>query len=165
MEATARQEYTSTLPPGHNGYFYPSANLGFVFSDAFQLPSFISLGKIRLSQARIAVGAAPKASNVVYTQTNLATTNGAVAHLAASNNYGNASIKPERKIETELGLETGFFQNKLGLDVTVYKNTVKDEIIDQSLAPSLGASSVLANLGETSSKGIEIGLTATPYHS
>ena len=165
LEATGRQEYTSTLPPGHNGYFYPSANLGFVFSDAFQLPSFISLGKIRLSQARIAVGAAPKASNVVYTQTNLATTNGAVAHLAASNNYGNASIKPERKIETELGLETGFFQNKLGLDVTVYKNTVKDEIIDQSLAPSLGASSVLANLGETSSKGIEIGLTATPYHS
>jgi len=165
LEATARQEYTSTLPPGNNGYFYPSANLGFVFSDAFQLPSFISLGKIRLSQARIANGAQPYAANIVYSQQTLATTAGTVSQLAASNSYGNGNIAPERKIETEVGLETGFFQNKLGLDVTLYKNTIKDQIIDQSLAPSNGASSVLANLGELSSKGIEIGLSATPYHS
>ncbi|SHH77632.1 iron complex outermembrane recepter protein [Chryseolinea serpens] len=165
LEATARQEYTSTLPPGHNGYFYPSANLGFVFSDAFQLPSFISLGKIRVSQARIANGSSPYAANVVYSQQTLATTQGTVTQLQAANNYGNSNIAPERKTETELGLEMAFFQNKLGLDATVYKNTIKDQIIDQSLAPSNGASSVLANLGELSSKGIEIGLSATPYNS
>lgn len=165
LEATARKEYTSTLPPSNNGYFYPSVNLGFVFSDAFQLPSFISLGKIRVSQARIANGTTPYAANIVYAQQTLATTAGTVTQLAASNTYGNNSIVPERKTETEIGLEMSFFQNKLGLDATVYKNKVKDQIIDQSLAPSTGASSVLANLGELSSKGIEIGLSATPYHS
>ncbi len=46
LEATARQEYTSTLPPGKNDYFYPSVNAGFIFSDAFELPKFISFGKL-----------------------------------------------------------------------------------------------------------------------
>lgn len=165
LEGTARQEYTSTLPPGNNGYFYPSVNAGFVFTDAFELPAFLSYGKLRASQARIANGTQPYAANVVYTQQTLSTTNGAVTELSASNNYGNNDIKPERKIETEIGLEAAFLDNKIGFDVTYYTNTVKDQIIDLSLAPSMGASSVLANLGELSSKGIEIGLNATPFNN
>jgi iron complex outermembrane recepter protein len=165
LEATARQEYTSTLPPGKNGYFYPSANAGFVFTDAFELPAFLSYGKIRASQARIANGTQPYAANVVYTQQTISTTNGAVTELSASNQYGNNDIKPERKIETEIGLEAAFVENKFGFDVTYYTNTVKDQIIDLSLAPSVGATSVLANLGELSSKGIEIGLNATPFNN
>jgi iron complex outermembrane recepter protein len=165
LEGTARQEYTSTLPPGRNGYFYPSVNTGFVFSDAFTLPSFISYGKLKASQARIANGTLPYAANVVYTQQTLSTTNGAVTHLSAANNYGNNAIKPERKDETEIGVEASFLQNKIGFDVTYYKNSIKDQILDISLAPSVGASSVLANLGELSSKGIEISLNATPFNN
>lgn len=163
LEGTARQEYTSTLPPGENGYFYPSVNAGFVFTDAFELPAFFSYGKLRASHARIANGTAPYAANVVYTQQTLSTTNGAVTHLTGASQYGNNDIKPERKIETELGIELAFLNNKLGLDLTYYDNVVKDQIIDLSLAPSMGASTVLANLGELSSKGIEIGLNATPF--
>jgi iron complex outermembrane receptor protein len=162
LEATARQEYTSTLPPHNNSYFYPSVNLGFVFTDAFELPEFFSYGKIRASQARIANGTLPYAANVVYTQKTLSTTNGAVTQLSSSNTYGNNDIKPERKIETEFGLETAFLNNKFGFDVTYYTNKVKDQIIDLSLAPSMGANTVLANLGELSSKGVEIGINATP---
>jgi iron complex outermembrane receptor protein len=165
LEATARQEYTSTLPPGNNGYFYPSVNAGFVFSDAFELPAFISYGKLRASQARIANGTQPYAANIVYSQQTLSTTNGSVTQLSASNSYGNSGIKPEIKTETEIGLEASFLENKVGFDVTFYKNTIKDQIIDQSLAPSVGSSSVLANLGELSSKGIEIGITATPFNN
>lgn len=165
LEATARQEYISTLPPGKNDYFYPSVNAGFVFSDAFELPKFISFGKLRASQARIANGARPYESNIVYSQKTLQTTNGAVTQLSASNAYGNQNIKPEMKTETEIGLEASFLDNKLGFDFAVYQNDVKNQIINQKLAPSVGASSVLANLGLLSSKGIEIGINATPYNN
>jgi len=165
LEATARQEYTSTLPPDNNSYFYPSVNAGFIFSDAFQLPKVISYGKLRVSQARIANGTQPYAANIVYTQKTLQTTNGPVTQLSASTAYGNSSILPEMKTETEIGLETSFLENRLGLDLTLYSNKINDQIIDQSLAPSVGASSVLANLGELKSKGIEIGITATPYNN
>lgn len=165
LEATARQEYTSTLPPGKNDYFYPSVNAGFVFSDAFELPRAISFGKLRLSQARIANGAQPYASNIVYNQQTLQTTGGPVTQLSAANNYGNMNIKPEMKTETELGLEMAFLENKLSFDAAIYKNDIKDQIIAQSLAPSMGASTVLANLGLLSSKGFELGINATPYNN
>ncbi|HSC40510.1 MAG TPA: TonB-dependent receptor plug domain-containing protein, partial [Chitinophagaceae bacterium] len=42
VEGTARNEATSTLPPGHNSYFYPSVNSGFVFSDVVKMPDFVN---------------------------------------------------------------------------------------------------------------------------
>lgn len=165
LEATARQEYTSTLPPGNNSYFYPSVNAGFVFTDAFELPAFLSYGKIRASQARIATGTQPYAANVAYAQQTLSTPNGPATELSAAKAYGNNNIKPEMKIETEIGLEASFLENKFSFDVTYYTNKVKDQIIDLSLAPSMGAATALANLGELSTKGVEIGLNATPFNN
>jgi iron complex outermembrane recepter protein len=165
LEATGRQEYTSTLAPDNNSYFYPSLNAGFVFTDAFTLPAFLSYGKIRASTAGIANGThTPYLANVVYSQTTLQTsTNGPVTKLGASRFYGNLGLKPERKTENEIGLEARFLQNKFGFDVTYYDNVVRDQILDISLAQSTGASTVLSNLGKISSKGIEVGLNATPY--
>lgn len=164
LEATGRRESTSTLPPGKNTYFYPSVNAGFVFSDAIQLPTFFSFGKFRASYASIANGTSPYRANVVYSQTLLQTsTNGALAKLGASKNFGNLDLKPERKTEVELGLDLRMLDNKIGLDLTYYKNTIKDQIFDLQLPQSTGATSKLSNLGQLSSRGLEIGITATPY--
>lgn len=165
LEATGRQEYNSTLPIDNNAYFYPSVNTGFVFTDAFQLPAFLSYGKVRASYAGVSNPPQPYLSNITYKLTTLSTTQGSVSELTASRAYGNDQIKPERKYETEFGLETRFLQNKVGLDVTYYTNTVKDQIIALSQAPSTGAISKLENLGELNSQGIEIGINATPYSS
>ena len=163
LEATGRQEYHSTLPPGNNSYFYPSVNTGFVFTDAFNFPSFFSYGKVRASYASVSNPPIPYQATIAYNQTVLSTTNGSVPQLSAGSDYGNESIKPERKYELEFGLETRFFQNKLGLDVTYYTNTVEDQILRLSLPRSTGAISRLENVGELESKGVEIGITATPY--
>lgn len=164
LEGTGRKEWTSTLAPGNNDYFYPSINAGFVFTEAFQLPAFLTYGKIRASRASIANGTNPYAANVAYTQSTLQTaTNGSVTKLGAARDYGNLGLKPERKTETELGLETRFFQNRLGLDVTWYNNTISDQILNVALPQSTGATTGIANFGELSSKGLEIGINATPY--
>lgn len=164
LEATGRQESTSTLHPDYNDYFYPSINAGFVFTEAFQLPAFLTYGKIRASRASIAVGTSPYAANVAYSQSTLqTTTNGSVTKLGASRNYGNLALKPERKVENEIGLETRFFQNKLGLDLTWYNNTISDQILSVEVPQSSGATSVISNFGELASQGLEIGLNATPY--
>ncbi|MBL0741115.1 SusC/RagA family TonB-linked outer membrane protein [Chryseolinea lacunae] len=165
LEATGRQEYTSTLPPKNNAYFYPSVNAGFIFTDAFQLPQFFSFGKVRASYAQIANGTTPYRSNVSYAQTTLQTVNGPVTKLGASREYGNNELKPERKKEIELGLDLRVLQNKIGLDFTYYSNTISDQILDLSLPQSTGATSVIANLGELASKGVELGISATPFES
>lgn len=163
LQGTAREEWTSTLKPGKNQYFYPSANLGFVFSEIFQMPKFMDFGKIRVSEAGIAHGTDPYQANITYTLNSLQTpNNGSVSGLAADASYGNEGLKPERKIETEVGLETGFLKNRLRLDVTYYTNIVKDQILNVGTAYSSGAGSLLENIGQISSRGIEVAINGTP---
>ncbi|MFC0773229.1 SusC/RagA family TonB-linked outer membrane protein [Terrimonas alba] len=158
LEGTARQEYSSTLPPGNNSYFYPSVNTSFVFSDAFKMPSFINFGKLRASYG--IVGNAPPvyASGIAYTQTTLSTVNGPVASLSTQINAGNSDIRPENKYEAELGLEAKLFKSRLGIDLTYYNSRTIDQIIQLTVPASTGALSKLVNAGKLQSDGVELGL-------
>ncbi len=162
LEGTARQEYASTLPEKNNSYFYPSVNGSLVFSDVFNLPQFWNYGKFRASYG--VVGNAPPAyeSNVVYTQTSLQTVNGSVPQLTLDSSWGNNNLKAEMKHEFEIGFETQFINNRLGIDVSYYENTVKDQILDLATTVSTGASSQLVNVGEIGSNGLELSLNITP---
>ena len=158
MEATARQEYSSTLPPGRNSYFYPSVNTSFVFSDAFKMPAFINYGKLRASYG--VVGNAPPAyaSGITYTQTALPTANGPVTSLSTQVNAGNNEIRPENKYEMEFGFETKLFKSRLGIDITYYNSRTIDQIIQLTVPVSTGAVSKLVNAGELQSSGVELAL-------
>ena len=66
LELTGRQERSSTLKD--QSFFYPSANLSFLFTQAFHMPSWWNYGKLRLSYG--IVGNAPETytANIVYEQ-------------------------------------------------------------------------------------------------
>ncbi|HEY5371817.1 MAG TPA: hypothetical protein VIJ75_22770, partial [Hanamia sp.] len=55
FEVTGRNDWSSTLPPDKRSFFYPSANLGFVFTKlgSLQDGSLLSFGKLRLSAAQV----------------------------------------------------------------------------------------------------------------
>src|SRR5690606_40944411 len=50
LSLTGRNDWFSTLNPSNNSYFYPSASLSYVFTDHLELPSWINMGKLRLSR-------------------------------------------------------------------------------------------------------------------
>ncbi|WP_244898121.1 SusC/RagA family TonB-linked outer membrane protein [Niastella yeongjuensis] len=162
FEGTARKEYSSTLPPGNNSYFYPSLNTAFVFNEALNLPAWVSFAKVRTSIG--VVGNAPPAytSPVNYTQQNLATMQGTVAALNAQMNAGNNNIRPENKYELETGLETMLFRNRLGFDVTWYSSRTINQIVQLSVPSSAGAQTKLVNAGELRSNGLETRIQGTP---
>ncbi|CAD0003913.1 SusC/RagA family TonB-linked outer membrane protein [Flavobacterium chungangense] len=164
LEGTLRRDRTSTMNPNNNAFTYPSVNSSFVLSEAVKLPEVISYAKLRASWG--IVGNYPELykANVAFNQTTLGNqgTTTPVLITNSMNNYGNEGIKPEMKNEYELGFETKFFDRRLGLDVSYYNAKVYDQILDLTLAPTTGASSILANVGELSNQGVEISLTATP---
>lgn len=162
LEGTARQEYASSLPPQNNSYFYPSVNTSFVFTDAFHMPEFFSYGKLRASYG--VVGNAPPQyeAPIQYSQSSLQTINGSVPQLSISNNFGNNELKPEMKHEVEFGVEASFLDNRLGFDASYYSNWTKDVILRLDVAPSVGASNQLVNVGELRNKGFELALNGTP---
>ncbi|MEN7549379.1 SusC/RagA family TonB-linked outer membrane protein [Rapidithrix thailandica] len=163
IEGTVRQEYSSSLPAKNNSYFYPSVNAGFVFTEAFTMPTFMDYGKLRASYGIVGNSPQRYLANIAYSQSVLQTsTNGSVPSLSADTNYGNEDISPEQKFETEFGLELSMLNSRLGLDVTYYFSRVEDQLLQANLAPSTGATSRLYNVGELRSKGIEVAINSTP---
>ena len=167
LEGTIRQESASTLPAQNNTYYYPSVNGSFVFSDAFKdhMPSFLSYGKLRAAYGVVGNPAPIYTSNIVYNQSSLQTvTAGSVPQLTIPSDYGNSNLKPEMKHEGEVGLETRFLNDRIGIDVTYYNNRTKDIIMPLQIASSNGARSQIVNAGEIGNHGWEIALNASPLN-
>lgn len=75
---------------------------------------------------------------------------------------GNADIRPEKKYEYEIGLESKFLNNRLGIDVSYYNNRVKDQILSTPQPSTSGVKNVLMNVGEVANHGWDISISATP---
>ena len=150
LELTGRQERSSTLKD--QSFFYPSANLSFLFSNAFRMPAWWNHGKLRLSYG--VVGNAPEtyAANIIYEQ---GSDNGFTWNYVPSS-WGNANIRPEKKYEYEIGFESKFLNNRLGFDVSYYNNRVKDQILSTPQPSTSGVKYVLMNVGEVANEGWDI---------
>lgn len=167
IEGTIRRDRTSTMNPNNNAFTYPSVNSSFVLSDAVALPEFISYAKMRGSWGIVGNYPDRYRANVAFIQNTLGTQGTANPVLITNSQdvYGNEGIKPEMKNEYELGFETKFFDRRLGLDFSYYNAKIKDQILDMTLAPTTGASKILANVGELNNKGFEIALTGSPFRT
>lgn len=164
LEGTARQEYSSTLPKANNSYFYPSVNTSFIFTEAFHLPAVFTYGKVRASYGLVGNAPPPFESNVTYTQRPVSSTNGSVPILVAQSNYGNESLRSEKKKELEVGTEVKLLANRLGVDISYYDSRVTDLLMRLNVGVSNGAKTRISNVGELHSKGLEVALTATPIN-
>ncbi|MNP92696.1 TonB-dependent Receptor Plug Domain protein [compost metagenome] len=167
LEGTIRRDRTSTMNPNNNEFTYPSVNSSFVLSDAVQLPEAINYAKIRGSWGIVGNYPDRYLANVAFNQSTLGT-QGTTSPVLITNSmsaYGNEGIKPEMKDEFEFGFETKFFDRRLGLDFSYYNAKIKDQILNLTLAPTTGANSILANVGELSNQGFEIALTGSPIRT
>lgn len=167
LNLAARNDWTSTLEPGNNSLFYPSASLSFIPTDAFTNLKSNTLNylKLRLSYGTSA-GFPP-----VYTTRSIITQNlrgnidagGTIfGEQTVANRLGNVNLKAELQQEIEVGFEAKLFNEKLGVDFTVYDRSTRDLITEAPLDPSSGYTSTYINIGKLSNKGIEIGLNGTP---
>ncbi len=172
IEGTIRQEKSSTLKKGHNTFYYPSVSASFILSEILKenRPTWWDYGKLRASYG--VVGNDPEAYRAVvaYSQSNLQKGNPATNGNSFIQNYidttvGNESIRPERKREFELGLEGKFFKNRLGFELSYYNNTIYDQILATTAARSMGAGSMLMNVGELKNQGVEFAIYGTPVQT
>ena len=168
LNVSARNDWASTHESGNNSLFYPGASISFLPLDAFDLDrnGVVNYIKLRAGYGTSARFADPYNTRDVL---NIATKNwlnagqdGAVINTnSISNRIGNPDLKPELQKEIELGFEGKFFNNRLSLDVSVYRRNAEDQIISRNLDPSSGATTTLQNLGELETEGIEALISGT----
>ncbi len=159
LNATGRNDWSSTLPEGAWSYFYPSVGLGFVFTEAFDLESdILTFGKLRGSWAEIGKATGPYNTRGTYASAP-ATFRG-VTQFFISRQLPPVGLKNETTTSYEVGLEMAFLMNRLNFDVTYFNNLSRDQILGVNISPASGYSSMLINAGEIQTQGVELLLNA-----
>jgi TonB-linked SusC/RagA family outer membrane protein len=162
LDVTGRFDHSSTLPSESSTYFYPSVSTSFIFSNLIGDGKKFSFGKLRLNYAEVG-SSAP--ANSLTDVLNKPTPFGAVPLYGVNSTKNNEALLPESTVSIEGGLELRFFENKLRLDMSVYKTNSKDQIIPVAISTATGYSSKFVNAGEIENKGIEFAISSTVLSS
>lgn len=160
LDLTARNDWSSTLNPDNNSFFYPSISGAFVFTDAFEIPAdILSFGKVRGSWAQAGNSGDPYSIFGTYSFP--------VAHVGRplasyQNRIPFFDLKNELTTSIEFGLDLRFFNGRAGVDVTYYDASTENQILGVNVSPATGYTSKLVNAGEIRNYGLEMMLTGTP---
>lgn len=161
LDATARNDKSSTLPAGKNSYFYPSVSGSFIFSNLVKA-GWLSLGKIRLNYASVGNSAPWSAIYDVYDKP---TAFGNTPLFSIPNTKNNPDLVPERTNSYEAGLDMDFFHNRTGFVFTYYKTNTINQIIPVAVSTATGYSSRYVNSGNVENKGIELSVYGSPVRT
>ena len=164
VDLTARNDWSSTLPADARSYFYPSASVSAVFTDLLNIESnILTFGKVRASWAQVGNDARPFQLNQVYRSGGA--WNGSIPQYFENNTIPNSGLKPEITTGIEFGLDLRFLRGKVGLDITYYNQTSRNQILGVEISKASGYNNRILNAGEIVNKGLEVVLSGTPLKS
>ena len=169
LEATGRNDWTSALiyadKHGNYSYFYPSFSASWLLHETFDLPKSISFFKLRGSIAQVGNDTDPYIINTAYTVSQLKNNGSDKYYMTIPSSVYDQNLKPERKTSWELGVDYRMFTNRIGLDLTFYKENTRDQIMSVSLPSASGVSSAFINAGNIQNMGIELALNTVPVET
>jgi len=157
LDATARNDWASTLPKGQWSYFFPSFSAAFVFSELLHVdPNVLSFGKFRAAWAKGAVDVPYKIINTIFNTGTFAgsPTSGLPGSLPAIN------YKPQINTTADLGINLGFINDRFNFDFRYYRGRSKNQVLSSPLPQSSGVSGIIVNTGVLENSGIEMILRA-----
>lgn len=168
LNLQGRNDWTSTLEKDNRTLFYPSASLSFIPTEVFT--DMTSGGVVDYLKFRLGYGTSAGYPDPYQTRNTLGlttrefiTTGNVILNTnSVSDFFANPAIKPEVHKELEFGMEGRFFNNRFGLDLSVYQKKSTDLIIGLDLDPSTGFDNTTVNAAKITNKGIELGMDVTP---
>ncbi|WP_374174060.1 SusC/RagA family TonB-linked outer membrane protein [Flavobacterium tructae] len=163
LNATARNDWSSSLPKERNSYFYPSVSASAVITDAFNIQSdVLTFAKLRASFAKVGRDVPAEFLKISYNQGQAY--NG-LPRIGNNTFLGDQDVKPEFSEEFEIGTDLEFFRKRIVVDLSLYSKTTKDLITPVTVASSTGFTELNTNAGSIRNRGIELGLTLVPVKS
>ncbi|CAG4999841.1 Vitamin B12 transporter BtuB [Dyadobacter sp. CECT 9275] len=161
LDVTGRNDWSSTLPANNRSYFYPSASLSLLLSNMFQLPTAISMLKVRAGWAQVGKDTNPYALDQYLSS---GTFGGQVTY-ARQGQMPNVNLKPENAESTEFGFDVSVLKRRLGLNFTYYTKANKNQILNVTIPGMTGYSAAQVNAGIVENRGVEIELRSTPVQT
>ncbi|MEX1382418.1 SusC/RagA family TonB-linked outer membrane protein [Lutibacter sp.] len=167
LTGAIRLDGSSVFGKDERNQFYPKTSMSYLISEEDfwknSLGNSINSFKIRAAWGQAgnltAIGPFDRLSN--YSAISIDGTSG----LIAPTELGNADLKPERQTEIEFGVDFGLFNNKIGVELTYYKQDIEDLLLARTLSPTTGFSSRVENIGTMTNNGFEALITAIPLQT
>jgi len=162
LNLTGRRDGSSRFGPESQFGNFGAIGAAWIFSKedgVLNTLPFLSLGKIRGSMGRTG-------NDQIKDYQYLPTYTGTTGYFGTSTLIPDKIANPNYRWETinkfEAALELGFFNQRLQLNTSVYRNRTKNQLVGYSLPAITGFASVIANLPAVlQNGGVEIDITGT----
>jgi TonB-linked SusC/RagA family outer membrane protein len=165
LTAAVRRDRSSKFSASETNQIYPKLSGSFVVSDLGAWKNAAFNSAINSLKLRASYGEAGNLSGVGtysrFYQFNPVPFLGKNT-IVPGTTLANPRVRPERMSEIEGGLDLSFLNNRLGLGVTVYHQKISDLVVNRTLAPTTGGTSIVNNVGTMENRGLEISLDVVP---
>ena len=174
IDYNARNDWSSTLPIDANSFFYQGVTGSYIFSQDIPRNPVLTFGKLRVAYGQTGNDASPYLTSVNYVQASSRVYYGTgvsqfpmngTNSFIKSTTIGSSSLKPEMTTEFEVGMNLGFLNGRIGIDLTYYNRQTNDQIFTLPVDPACGYSYQVTNFGKVENKGWEIVLNTTPIRT
>jgi TonB-dependent starch-binding outer membrane protein SusC len=160
-----RADRSSKFSSENGTLYFPSGSLAWRFSreNFMKNISWLTDAKVRIGYGAVGNN---RIDNLLYLQlygvTGQYAFNHAIVPGFAPSALANPNLQWEKNVTRNIGLDLGFFNNRLQFSMDVYKNTGEDLLLSVAIPPTTGYTSQIQNLGSTTNSGIEFQINATP---
>lgn len=159
--ATVRTDGSSKFGPGSRWGYFPSASAAWrISAEPFmQAVRSVSDLKVRTSYGltgNFDIGTFDWLTTVGGVDYPLGTGGGTIAGGVAQRSLGNKDLRWEKTAMLNIGIDAGFFHDRLSLTADYYDSRTSDLLLDVPVPQISGADQSLMNIGKVANHGVEL---------
>ncbi|MDO5105064.1 SusC/RagA family TonB-linked outer membrane protein [Capnocytophaga sp.] len=157
LDATFRNDWSSTMSKANRSYFYPSVSFSGIVSELMKMPEWITFVKLRASYAEVGNDLEP---HMLYNSYSVNKDYWGTPIISTNKILYDSSVLSELIKSYEAGIDLRFFNNRLKLDAAVYQTNATRQLLQLPMDETSGYSFRIINAGNIENKGVEISLGA-----
>lgn len=176
LTASMRWDGASQLAAGHKWASFPSVALAWRLDQENFMKEISWLSQLKL---RLGVGVTGNAAIDAYATKgaiqglyyNWGQTDSSLGYVPSDpsakepNKMANSKLGWEKTTQYNIGVDYGFFNNRLSGSVDFYKTKTDDLLLSMSIPSLMGYTSTFANVGKTSGWGVDLQINAVPVQT
>lgn len=165
LTITGRADGSTRFSEGHKWGYFPSFALGWNIIEESFMKNMTKVSNLKL---RLSYGKTGNTDISPYlTEGSLSRTIYAFGNTGAFGYHPNEIPNPDLKWEStatlNIGLDFGFFNNRINGSFDIYRQKTTDLLLRKFLPLSNGFNSILQNVGSTENKGLELHVTTQNF--
>lgn len=164
LTLTGREDQSSRFAENHKAAFFPAAAFAWRLGDEQFIKDLNIFSNLKL---RTSFG---------YNGNQGISSYGSLAQLGSTTQYilggnsilgyynsslANTNLKWEKTRQFDIGLEAGFFNGRINVELDYYNKLTSDLLLSEQLPLQTGFTSTLRNIGKVSNKGLELLINTT----